>query len=225
MAKFPFDIVGFDLDGTLIDTSEDLRASCNQALALGGIAPLSPQQIRPAIGGGARNMLMRGIEASGSGPVPDDLFEAMFGVFLLDYEANIAVHSRPFPGAVALLDALDAMGVKTAIVTNKAEHMADLLFRSLGLRDRFAAFLGGDSLGRERAKPAPDLIHEMVARCGGGRAAFVGDSHFDIEAARNAGVPSIAVSFGFLSGPVERLGADAVIDHFDELVEVLKGLG
>ncbi len=102
--------------------------------------------------------------------------------------------------------------------------MADQLFRELGLRDRFAAFLGGDSLGPGRAKPAPDLIHEMIAQSGGGRAAFVGDSHFDIEAAKAAGVPSVAVSFGFLMQPVDTLGADAVIDHFDDLVGVLRKL-
>jgi phosphoglycolate phosphatase len=225
MTKFPFDIIGFDLDGTLVDTCEDLRIACNHALALGDIAPLSPFQIRSAIGGGARNMLVRGIEANGNGPVASALFEQMFDAFLVYYQANIAVHSRPFPGTLAMLDALDVLGVKVAIVTNKAEHMADLLFRRLGLRDRFAAFLGGDSLGRENAKPSPALIHEMIKRCralgGGDRAAFVGDSHFDIEAARNAGIPSIACAFGFLAQPVEELGADAIIEHFDELIEVL----
>jgi phosphoglycolate phosphatase len=225
MTQFPFDIVGFDLDGTLIDTSEDLRIACNHALALGSIGPLSPAQIRGAIGGGARNMLMRGIEANGSGPVTDDLFEAMFDAFLVHYQANIAVHSRPFPGAIEALDSLDALGVKVAIVTNKAEPMADILFRTLGLRDRFTAFLGGDTLGRDKAKPAPDLIHEMIRRCGGGRAAFVGDSHFDIQAARNAGIPSVACAFGFLSGPIAQLGADAVIDHFDDLIGTLTRVG
>jgi phosphoglycolate phosphatase len=225
MTKFPFDIIGFDLDGTLIDTCEDLRIACNHALAIGDIAPLSPLQIRSAIGGGARNMLKRGIEVNGNGPVEGILFEQMFDAFLVHYQANIAVHSRPFPGALEALDALDALGVKVAIVTNKAEHMADLLFRTLGLRDRFAAFLGGDSLGRDKAKPAPDLIHEMIRRCqalgSGDRAAFVGDSHFDIDAARNAGIPSVACAFGFMMQPVEELGADAIISHFDELVETL----
>lgn len=218
MTQFPFDIVGFDLDGTLIDTAEDLRLACNHALELADIEPLSPVQIRSAIGGGARAMLERGIKLNGDGPVEPALFEAMFDRFLVHYEANIAVHSRPFDGAIAMLDALDDMGVKTAIVTNKLEALADKLFRELGIRDRFAAFLGRDSLGEERGKPAPDLIHAMVARSGGGRAVFVGDSDFDIGAARAAGIPSVAVSFGFLQCPVEELGADAVIDHFDELI-------
>jgi phosphoglycolate phosphatase len=225
MTKFPFDIVGFDLDGTLIDTSEDLRLACNHALALGGIVPLSPLQIRSAIGGGARLMLSRGIELAGAPPVSGALFEKMYAAFLDYYEANIAVHSQPFPGALDVLDALDAMGVKTAVVTNKLERFADLLFRELGLRQRFVAFLGRDSLIPERAKPAPDLIYEMIARCGGGRAVFVGDSDFDVNAAHAAGIPSVACSFGFLMQPVETLGADAIIDHFDELIEVLRAFG
>lgn len=224
MAQFPFQIVGFDLDGTLIDTSEDLRIACNHALALADIAPLGPDQIRSAIGGGARRMLHRGIEFNARQPVDDSLFERMFDAFLNHYEANIAVHSQPFPGALPMLDALEGLGVKTAIVTNKLERLADKLFRELGLRDRFTAFLGRDSLGTERGKPAPDLLHEMVARSGGGQAVFVGDSDFDVDAAKAAGIPSIAVSFGFLSQPVETLGADAVIDHFDELLGVLTTL-
>ena len=110
---------------------------------------------------------------------------------------------------------------KTAIVTNKLEGLADKLFRELGIRDRFAAFLGRDSLGEERGKPAPDLIHAMIARAGGGRAVFVGDSDFDIGAARAAAIPSVGVSFGFLQCPVEALGTSAVIDHFDGLIPAL----
>jgi phosphoglycolate phosphatase len=225
MDAFPYDIVGFDLDGTLIDTSEDLRLACNHALAMADIAPLTPVQIRTAIGGGARRMLALGIELNGSGAIEGAQFETMFRAFLDYYAAHIAVHSQPFPGALDMLDALDAMGVKSAIVTNKQERYAELLFHELGLRHRFVALLGGDSLGPGKAKPAPDLIHEMIARCGGGRAVFLGDSHFDIDAAKAAGIPSIACSFGFMMQPVETLGADAVIDHFDELIGVLRSLG
>lgn len=225
MTDFPFAIVGFDLDGTLIDTSEDLRLACNHALRLADIAPLSPIQIRSAIGGGARRMLERGVEMNGNPPVSPRLFDQMFGEFLDYYAAQIAVHSQPFPGALAMMDRLDAMGVKMAVVTNKLEGLADKLFVELGLRHRFAAFLGRDSLGPDRSKPAPDLIHEMIRQSGGGRSVFVGDSGFDIGAARAAGIPAVAVSFGFLEGPVEELAADAVIDHFDALIPTLCSMG
>ncbi len=228
MAGFPFDIVGFDLDGTLIDTSGDLAAAVNATLALAGRAPLTVDAVRGMIGGGAKVMLQRGLDSTG-GVEPDE-FRRLYKSMLSSYEANITVHSHPFPGALAALDALDALGVKTAVVTNKFESLARKLLTELGLIDRFATLIGGDTMGAGRAKPAADPIFEMIARLGGSsnpgqlRAAFVGDSIYDVMAARNAGVPSIAVSFGFLHGPVEELGADAVIDHFDDLLPTLRSI-
>jgi phosphoglycolate phosphatase len=111
--------------------------------------------------------------------------------------------------------------VRLAVVTNKPESLATQVLDELGLSRHFAAVLGGDTLGPGRAKPAPDLILDMTARLGGGRAAYVGDMTYDILAARAAGVPSIAVSFGFNAGPAEELGADAVIGHFAELIPTL----
>ena len=99
------------------------------------------------------------------------------------------------------------------------------LIGELELRARFATIIGGDTMGSGNAKPSALPIREMIRRCGGGRAAFVGDSIFDTLAARNAGVPSIAVSFGFLSQPVEELGADAVIDSYAQLMPALERLG
>lgn len=231
----PFAIVGFDLDGTLIDTSEDLRTAANHALAMADIAPLTPAQIRSAIGGGARRMLARGIEAAGAPTPAPERFEAMFDAFLAHYKANIAVHSRPFPGALDALDMLASQGVRLAIVTNKREHFARLLFDALGLTERFDAIIGGDTL--PVAKPDPAPIRAMIARCrdhlpspgpvdneGAPASCFVGDSHFDIDAAHAAGIPAIACRFGFLMQPVETLGADAIIDHFDALVPTLQRL-
>jgi phosphoglycolate phosphatase len=116
------------------------------------------------------------------------------------------------------------MGVRYAVVTNKFESLAVKLLSDLGLAHRMGCILGADTLGKENAKPSGAPIFEMVKRCGGGRAAYIGDSIYDVMAAKNAGVPSVAVSFGFLHAPVEELGADAVIDHFDELVETLQTL-
>jgi len=112
--------------------------------------------------------------------------------------------------------------VKLAVVTNKFESFARKLLTELGLIERFATLIGGDTMGPGRAKPAADPIIEMIARLGGGKAAFIGDSIYDTMAAKNAGVPSIAVSFGFLDRPVGELGADAVIDGYEELVPLLR---
>jgi phosphoglycolate phosphatase len=217
-----FDIVGFDLDGTLLDTSGDLAAAVNHALASVGRPTLPVDRVRPMIGGGARHMLAQGMAATGG------CTEAELDVLqrrLLDfYEENIAVETRPFPGVLAATDRLAADGARLAIVTNKYEHLARRVLDALGLTPRFAAILGGDTLGSGRGKPKPDLIHKMVADCGGGSAAFVGDSIYDVQAAQAAGLPVVAVSFGFLQQPVETLGADAVIDRYEDLIPTLERL-
>lgn len=219
---FAFDIVGFDLDGTLLDTSPDLTAAVNHALALAGRPPLAIEQVKTMVGGGAKHMLTLGLEASGG--CDPEAFRPLYKEMLRHYDANIAVGTRPFDGTLQALDALDALGVRVAVVTNKFEAMAVKLLRALDLFDRFVTVIGGDTLGPGNAKPAAAPLLEMVVRCGGGRAAFVGDSIYDIMAAKNAGLPSIAVSFGFLLEPVEEMGADAVIDHYDALIPTLAGL-
>ncbi|CAN5437592.1 HAD family hydrolase [soil metagenome] len=222
MTPFSFDIVGFDLDGTLVDTSGDLTAAVNHALEAAGRAALSVDRVTPMIGAGAKRTLEQALEATGG--CEREEFRRLYKLLLAYYEAHIAAHSRPYEGAIQAVDALIAMGVKVAIVTNKFESLAEKLLRELGIRDRFTALIGGDTLGPGNSKPSPAPIHEMIARCGGGRAAFVGDSSFDILAAKNAGIASVAVSFGFLLGPVEELDADAVVDGYAELISALEGL-
>ena len=221
--RVPFDIVGFDLDGTLLDTSPDLAAAVNHALALAGRPLLTSAQVEPMIGGGAKEMLRQALEASG-GCTPE-VFRGHYKEMLRHYDAHVADLTMPYPGMLAALDGLAGQGVKLAVVTNKFEMLAVKLLTALGLIDRFETVIGGDTLGPGGAKPSPAPIVEMIARCGGGRAVFVGDSIYDIAAAHAANVPAIAVSFGFAHGPVGALGADAVIDHFDALIPTLQTLG
>lgn len=222
MDSFPFAVVGFDLDGTLLDTSRDLAAAVNHALASAGRAPLPVERVRTMIGGGSRHMLAQGMVASGGcdDAALDDLQKR-----LLDfYEANIAVHTCPFPGTVDALDLLAGKGVTLGVMTNKVERLARMVLERVGLADRFAAILGSDTLGPGTGKPAPTAIRAMVDRCGGGRAAFVGDSIYDVQGARAAGLPVIACSFGFLDRPVGELGADATIDRYADLIPTLERL-
>ncbi|MFV0624130.1 HAD hydrolase-like protein [Sphingomonas sp. ac-8] len=223
MTDFPFDIIGFDLDGTLIDTSGDLANALNHALADAGRPLLTRDQVRPMIGGGARHMLMQGMASTGG--CSEAELDRLYRLLLDHYEAHIAVESAPFEGAMAAIDALEARGVTVAVVTNKLAALAERLLTELGIRDRFACLIGGDTMGKGFGKPHRAPIDEMIRRCGGGRAAFVGDSIYDTGAARNAGIPSVACSFGFLMQPVEELQADAVIDRYDELLPVLERLG
>ena len=222
MTRKSFDIVGFDLDGTLVDTSGDLTAAVNHALAIGGRAALTPAQVTTMIGGGAKHMLAQALETNGGADETE--FRTLYRALLDYYGQHLSVHSRPFAGAVAALDALAAQGVALALVTNKFESFARTLLDDLKLTDRFACIIGGDTLGKGNSKPSSAPIHAMIARCGGGSAAFVGDSIYDVQAARRAEVPAIAVTFGFLLGPVEDLGADAVIEGYDELLPTLSRL-
>lgn len=227
MNAFPFDIVGFDLDGTLLDTHGDLGVAVNYALALAGRPTIPVAEVRDLIGGGARKMLDRALEITG-GPLPESDVHELHRALIGFYEDNIAVHTRLYPGGEGMLDALAAHGVKLAVVTNKLESLAVRLLDELGLSPRFYTIIGGDTLGPGRSKPQRDLLDEMIARAGGTgapRAAYVGDTTFDTLAARAAGLPCVAVSFGFNDLPPHELGAAAVIDHFDELVPALARIG
>ena len=227
MIDFPFDIVGFDLDGTLLDTSGDLLAAVNHTLSIAGKPLLSLSEIKPMIGGGAKMMLEHGLKASGG--IAEEEFRPLYRAMMAYYTDHVSVHTKPFPGAVELLDQLDAMGVRYGVVTNKFESLATQALDDLGLLDRMVTVIGVDTLGKERAKPKGDPIIELIARAqalgSGPRAVFIGDSIYDTMSAKAAGVPSVACAFGFLMHSVEEMNADAVIDHFDELIGVLRGMG
>jgi phosphoglycolate phosphatase len=222
MTDFPFAIVGFDLDGTLLDTHEDLAAAVNHALGMIGRAPVPASDVRKLVGGGAKLMLERALTLTGG--IPEAEFAQLHAELLRFYEDNIAVHTRLFPGGAAMLDGLAGRGVKLAVATNKLERLAVKLFDALGLANRFYTIIGGDTLGSGRGKPKPDMLQEMVRRGGSGRPAYVGDSSFDTGAARAAGLPCVAVSFGFNDLPTDELGAAKVIDHFDQLIPALEAL-
>lgn len=215
----PFDIVGFDLDGTLLDTSRDLGNALNHALGTIGRAEVPYEQVRNLIGGGSGLMLRRALALTGGDEGIE--FEALRQVLVGYYGQNIAHHTVLFPGGAEMMDELQAAGVKLAVVTNKPHGLAVKLFDELCLSPRFAAIIGG---GTYPLKPDPAALHAMVEQCGGGRAAFVGDTTFDTRAALAAGMPCVAVSFGFVDAPLEELGADVVIDHFDALVPALRAL-
>ena len=220
MASFPFDVVAFDLDGTLAETAPDLTASLNHVLVELGRDPIAAESVRDMVGHGARALIRSGLAATGT--VSETMVDEGFPIFLDYYGAHIADGSYAFPGVEKALDELAARGVALAICTNKVESLAVKFVDAMGWNDRFAAIIGGDTMPTNKPDPAP--VREAIRRAGGGRAAFVGDSISDTGAARNAGIPCVALTFGFRDRPAEELGADALIDHFDQLIPALERL-
>lgn len=220
----PFHTIGFDLDGTLLDTSGDLAATLNRVLAEDGRPALPLDRVLSMVGRGVHKLLEQAVAVTGGGDAA--AVARLYPRFVDTYAAHNAEHSRLYPGALDALDALDALaaqGITLAVVTNKLEALTLPLLEATGLLPRFATVIGGDTLGPGTAKPSPAPILEMVRRCGG-PAAFVGDSIYDVQAAQAAGVPVIACSFGFSQVPVTTLGAEAVIDSFAELLPALAAL-
>ena len=218
-----FTTVVFDLDGTLVDTAPDLCAALNHALGTLGRPPVPAADVRHMVGHGARKLLERGLAASG--PVSPELVESAVPAFLAYYADHIADGSRPFPGVEDALDGLAAAGCRLAICTNKPVGLSRALVTALGWDARFAANLGFDSV--PMPKPDPGHLFATIAVAGGdpSATAFVGDSITDTNTANAAGIPVIAVSFGFADRPVADLGADCIIDHYDELLPALRRLG
>jgi phosphoglycolate phosphatase len=221
MPEFPFDTIGFDLDGTLVDTAPDLCRAVNGALATIGRPALSEAATRAVIGGGTRAMLARALDRTG-GTVDEATFERLYEALIAHYERHTSEHSAPYPGCLAALDALKARGCKLAVVTNKQERFARKLLEELGMTRRFACILGGDTLGPGRSKPQRDMLDEALRLTGGTRFAMVGDSSFDVRAARAAEVPVVVLSVGYHDMPPDELGADAVIGHYNDLVDTLE---
>ncbi len=205
-----------DLDGTLVDTAGDLVATLNAILEPEGMAPVEVEAATTMVGHGARVMLERAFTHHGQSITPERLDE-LTDRFLAYYSEHIAEMSRPFPGAEAALDRFAAAGWRLAVCTNKHEQPAKKLLGVLGLAGRFAAITGQDTFGFR--KPDPRHLTETIRLAGGseGSAVMVGDSPTDVDTAIAAGVPVIAVTFGYSAVPVAELGATQLIDHFDEL--------
>jgi phosphoglycolate phosphatase len=213
----------FDLDGTLVDTAPDLVATLNWVLARKGIPPVPYAAGRKMIGAGARAMIVRGLAAEGIALAAAEI-EEMMRDFIGEYAAHIADRSRPFPGLDTVLDELAAAGCRLAVCTNKLEWLSVKLLDALGLSARFVAICGADTFGVQ--KPNPELLHRTIARAGGVAAAtvMVGDSISDIAAARAAGVPVVAVDYGYTEQSVTELGPDRIISHLHQLPEVVQEL-
>jgi phosphoglycolate phosphatase len=161
-------------------------------------------------------MIARGIAAEG-GVVESATLDQIFASFIAHYSEHIADRSRPFPGLTDALDTLAADGYRFAVCTNKLERLSILLLEKLKLADRFAAICGQDTFSVQ--KPDPEILRRTISAAGGSlqRAIMIGDSATDISTAHAAGIPVIAVDFGYSERPVSELGPDRIISHFAHL--------
>lgn len=213
----------FDLDGTLADTAADLVATLNAILQREGLAPLPLAQARDMIGAGAKALIQRGFQAAGR-PLGPERLDHLFDDFLEHYREHLVEQTVLYDGVEAALDRLEAEGFRFAVCTNKVEEHSVRLLEALGVSGRFAAICGRDSFAF--FKPDPRHLTATVEKAGGdpARAIMVGDSRTDIDTARAAGLPVIAVTFGYTDAPVATMGPDRLIDHFDELYEAVKAV-
>ncbi|WP_337269809.1 HAD family hydrolase [Oryzifoliimicrobium ureilyticus] len=209
-------LVVFDLDGTLLDTHVDLVDSLNHTIKALELPPVTYDDLTHLVGHGAKVMIERACALSGYKLEADQL-PMLLDRFIKHYKGNMPGETRPYPGLINAMDRLRAHGMELAVCTNKMEGLAVPLISGLKLSGYFKAITGGDTF--EVRKPDARHLLGTVEKAGGSaeRCVMIGDSVNDILVAKNAGVPSIAVSFGYSDVPVTNLEPSVIIDHFDEL--------
>ena len=184
----------FDLDGTLVDTAPDLGYALNLQRARHGLPALADDRIRPQASHGARGLLGLGFNLH-----PDDAkFAPMREEFLQLYADNICRHSRPFPGILDLLDAIEARGLKWGVVTNKPARFTEPLMSMLDLSDRAACIVSGDTCPQPKPHPAPMLAAAGLCGSDPAHCLYLGDAERDIQAANAAGMPALVAAWGYL---------------------------
>ena len=213
----------FDLDGTLADTAADLIGAANALLQADGLRELDPKTARATAGRGGKALMSLGFETAGH-PKTSAEIDALFPAYLKAYQTRIDAETRLFDGVIETLEELTKAGWALGVCTNKPEHLAIDLLPRLG-RDRFfPVVIGADTLPVR--KPDPRHVWETIDRLGAprSRAVMIGDSVTDRDAARNAEIPVILVSFGYSVTPPASLKPDVLIDRYDQLIPALERL-
>lgn len=209
----------FDLDGTILDTLADLTDSTNYALRENGFAEHTIEEVRFFVGNGIRKLMERAVPKGTDAAVIDRVHKT----FTAHYKAHCADKTKPYPGITKLLCALRDAGIKTAVVSNKADYGVQTLCQDyfFGLFD----FAVGEREGIRR-KPCPDSVNEVLEKLGIVRedAVYIGDSDVDVETAKNAGLPCISVTWGFRDRKflIEH-GAVKFVDRPEELFPEICG--
>jgi len=217
MAKF--DVVFFDLDGTLVDTAPDLAYALNQVLQEQGKRPLPYQTIRPAASHGSAGLLALGFDHS-----PDsEAFKALQKRFVQIYQDNLSRQSCLFDGIADVIDSLDSSGKKWGVITNKPSFLTEPLMTALDLNSRAACIVSGDTTANSKPHPEPMLHACKLTGVDPASCIYIGDAQRDIEAGRNANMHTIVACYGYLGDDdkPENWQADAMINHPIELQQWL----
>ena len=212
----------FDLDGTLVDTAPDLIASLNHCLASAGMEPAERETMGFHVGLGSRSLIERAY-ALRSRTLPAEELDRLSQVFLRHYTEKIPGNSKPYPGVLEAIERHRAEGFRFAICTNKPEALAVKLVEALGMLPLFSAICGADTFPFR--KPDPRHLTETILRAGGtpDSSVMVGDSRTDIDTAKAASIPVVAVDFGYTDRHVREFEPSAVISRYEELTLDLTG--
>ena len=215
----PGGAVFFDLDGTLADTAPDLAAPLNAMRVARGLPSLPLEDLRPHASKGARGLLLAGLGIDRNQPE----FEALRDEFLARYEAALVVETRLFEGMGAVLAQLDERGVRWGVVSNKVERYVRPILAALGLKDRSATAIGGDTTPFAKPHPEPLLHAARLLAVEPEACVYVGDDLRDIEAGRAAGMKTIAAGYGYCGDTPQpdAWGADQIILHPQALLAPL----
>lgn len=218
-----FPVLVFDFDGTLVDSVREIAAALAKVLEEAGRPALPEDAVRLLVGDGARNLVELGFRATGQALDAAGL-DRWVARFVTHYDAVAGRETRLYPGVVETLDRLAGSGHRFGLCTNKLERSTRLLLDGLGIAGYFGAVVGGDSLAVKKPHKEP-LLHILRALdAAPDEAVMIGDNEHDMATARAAGVPGIAVSYGYSRVPIAELGAAAVIDRFDALPGALERL-
>lgn len=212
----------FDLDGTLVDSAPDLRLAVNRVLDTHGRRPLTLDEVRAFVGHGSRHLVRRAFDATGA---PTHDLDARLAEYLAQYAEHVCTKTRLYPGATEVLRRLADAGHALGLCTNKPQAHTRALLGHLDLARFFGdAVVGGDTTPHTKPHPEPIVATLRLLDRPASHAVLIGDSPSDVGAARAAGIPVVAVSWGYSHGPVHELGADRIIDHFDQLPDAIAAL-
>jgi phosphoglycolate phosphatase len=207
----------FDLDGTIADTARDLSATLNHILAKNGRTKIDNALIRNMVGQGAKALILKGFNHTGSTPNEKQL-DKLFNEYLKYYLEHISDETILFPGALRLLDQLKSMAIPLAICTNKNIELTHALLEDLNIKHYFNAITCGDSFSYKKPDPKHLLSTCDLLKTDPMNAIMVGDSINDIAAGNDANMITVGVTFGYTEVPMDELGSDIIISHFDDFI-------